>query len=197
MGTYLGNDPLLKRYLTHRPPFRNLVRSDFCWGTLWVHFLGNFVKSFWERGGENFVSSVFGELCEVIFFRGEFCEIIFFGGGNFVGFHLVFGELWEVIFHGELLWKRFGVWTCQKGAGGGTEPLLLRQKRAYMDELHVSIKHLLKAGVAFNLSNSFNHLFIHSQIEWTVRIFFSIYIYIYTGHIIERNFPFGKGWGAL
>jgi hypothetical protein len=51
--------------------------------------------------------------------------------------------------------------TCQKGGRRGTEPLLQRQKRATWTSLLVSIKQLLKAGVAFNPSNSFNQ-FVHS-----------------------------------
>jgi len=82
--------------------------------------------------------------------------------------------------------------TCQKGAEGGGGHRAITTK-SYMDELLCFNKHLLKAGVAVNPSNSFNHLLIHSQIERTGRISFSIY----TGHIIERNFPFGKRLGAL
>jgi len=94
---------------------------------------------------------------------------------------------------GEGRWKEGGGEGGEGGGGGGgTEPLLLR-KKSYMDELLCFNKHLLKAGVAVNPSNSFNHLLIHSQIERTGRISFSIY----TGHIIERNFPFGKRLGAL
>jgi hypothetical protein len=59
------------------------------------------------------------------------------------------------------------VWSLNLPERGrrGHRAITTKAKRAYMDELHVSIKHLLKAGVAFNLSNSFNHLFIQSQIE--------------------------------
>jgi hypothetical protein len=46
----------------------------------------------------------------------------------------------------------------------GHRAITTKAKKSYMDELLVSNKHLLKAGVAFNPSNSFQS-FIHSFIH--------------------------------